>query len=158
LQVSNEFVKQLIQLLTASGGLVNLPLGELEQMGIELTLQSLGTPAAILTLRLGAKIYYVPQESTWPTTSSTSSNETDLPPIPDQPLRRRVRPTLDQSQPPLLDAPQHKPVPKSDLDLFLAEQRRISTVENRQLQVEKAERNASRQYPWETRPNPNRKT
>lgn len=58
----NDFIKQLIALLGQSGGTVRLLLSDLADMGIELSLSDISVASrAELTLRLGAKIYYVPQ-------------------------------------------------------------------------------------------------
>src|SRR5262252_3071670 len=87
----NEFLKQLIALLAASGGSASLPLSDLTQLGIELTISDLGSDSCTLRLRLGPKIYYVPEkgaavapvEASCPTTPpATTSAPVATPPSP----------------------------------------------------------------------------
>lgn len=86
--MNSEFLKQLIQLLAQHGGTFTCPLADLQQVGLELSLQNISSDnSAMLTLRLGARIYYVPaataaaqanaaqaaQEEPW-TATETSEN------------------------------------------------------------------------------------
>lgn len=153
--MGSEFTKQLIALLSSCGGIITLSLAELEQLGIEVTLQSLASPAASLTLRLGAKIYYVPQETpAWPSTPASSPEEVEaVNQLNNQP-RKRAMPRLQepQPQPPLIEGVEpHTPLRKTDLDLFLAEQRLSNTRARHAADKARQEKNAGRQLPWETR-------
>src|SRR5215831_5064595 len=83
--MANEFTKQLIALLAASGGSASLPLSDLSQLGIELSLSDLGSDSCTLRLRLGPKIYYVPEKS-------ASAVEAQCPTTPTPTLPRPVSP------------------------------------------------------------------
>ena len=55
-------VKQLIQFIGQAGGTVALPLAELQELGVEISLENICDPRnGRVVLRLGPKIYYVPQ-------------------------------------------------------------------------------------------------
>jgi len=149
----SDFIKQLIALLSSSGGIITLPLDELSQLGVEITLSSLASPAASLTLRLGAKIYYVPASPTlaptqeqppWLTTSQTTSTLA--------PSEELAAVNSLNNQPPQPTPPPRPPVRKTDLDLWMSEQRRSAQLKTREARLDKEARAATRQYPWETRP------
>lgn len=171
----SEFLKQLIQLLAQHGGTFTCPLSELQQLGLELSLQNISSDnAAIITLRLGARIYYVPaKEATAPCPT---------PPIPET---STVHPPTGQSKPSAISPEQeitavnnlnnrlsrpsptpspdaeestlqsmtisHQPRAKSDLDLYLLEQNAVVKRTANAKQQATELRNATREYPWETR-------
>lgn len=124
---SEQFLKSLIQLLAACGGTFTCPLADLTPLGLELTLAGFGSSAPTLTLRLGARIYYVPatatttaehtpQEDTasWPTTSNGSLKPNASEPVEDAlravtTLNNRVplpQPSLLPPLPPPLPPPE----------------------------------------------------
>ena len=145
----SEFLKQLIALLANAGGLIAIPLAELQQLGVELTLTSLGSLSPTLTLRLGAKIYYVPtspaqEQPPWLKTSQTTSTLA--------PSEELAAVNSLNNQPPQPTPPPRPPVRKTDLDLWMSEQRRSAQLKTREARLDKEARAATRQYPWETRP------
>lgn len=84
--MASDFPKQLIALLAAAGGSITISLADLAQLGIELTLTDVGGSDATMRLRLGPKIYYVPEatkEGVWPT--SPASPTTPVSPQPSSP-------------------------------------------------------------------------
>jgi hypothetical protein len=154
----SEFVKQLIALLASSGGIVSLPLSELEQLGVEITLSNLASPAAIVTIRLGAKLYYVPaKEQSWQSIPPASPMEDPIAAVNElnnRPRKQRPQPQLDLSPdatpvPPTVE--QHQPIKKGEIDLWIAEQRRADQLDRRQARLNKEAKQATRQYPWENR-------
>lgn len=83
-----DFLKNLVALLAQAGGNVTFALSDLRAIGLELTLTNISSDTqGSITLRLGAKIYYVPakvEEQQWPTriakdgelTTSNGSSDT----------------------------------------------------------------------------------
>lgn len=173
-----EFLKQLIQLLAQHGGTFTCPLSELQQLGLELSLQNISSDnAAIITLRLGARIYYVP---------ATTTKEATAPcPTPPTLETLTVHPPTGQTRPSVISPEQeiaavntlnnrlsrpsptpspdveestlqsmtisHQPSTKSDLDLYLLEQNAgVKRTANAKRQATEL-RNATREYPWENR-------
>jgi len=203
--VPNEFLKSLISLLAASGGSASLPLSDLSQLGIELSLSDLGSDSCTLRLRLGPKIYYVPEkgavapvEAPCPTTPATTSPAPATPPSPStldaeilavnslnnratRPARpaRPPRFVPPEEQPPSLPSvvmssaeteaqrqesltlpsrpdpssspPARRVVPKSDIDLFMAEQRQQKQKSLAQAKRDREILRQGKEYPWETR-------
>jgi len=153
---SDDFLKRLIELLAQHGGTFTCQLSELQQLGLELSLQNLSSDnAAMLTLRLGARIYYVPaKEATEcptptnqpspPTTGQIEPTET----LPEVLAARTLNNHLPQLHPP---ASPHRPVVRSDLDLYLLEQSQVTKRTAQATRQAQELRDATRQYPWETR-------
>jgi len=126
--------------------------------------------AAMLTLRLGARIYYVPakeatecptptnQLSPLPTTGPTESTET-LPEVlaartlNNRLLRSQASPTHspDEEESISQSSQQHRPVVRSDLDLYLLELSQATKRTARANRQAQELRDATRQYPWENR-------
>jgi hypothetical protein len=154
--VNSEFLKSLIALLAQHGGTFTCQLSELQQLGLELSLQNLSSDnAAMLTLRLGARIYYVPaKEATEcptptnqlssPTIGPTESIET----LPEVLAARTLNNHLPQSQQPVSS---HRPVVRSDLDLYLLEQSQATKRTAQASRQAQELRDATWQYPWENR-------
>jgi hypothetical protein len=58
----NNAIKQLIQIIGQAGGTVAIPIQELQELGVEITLENIcDARHGRVVLRLGPKIYYVPQ-------------------------------------------------------------------------------------------------
>src|SRR5215831_17986872 len=194
--MSNEFTKQLISLLAASGGSASLPLSDLSQLGIEFTLSDLGSDSCTLRLRLGPKIYYVPEKSVeapCPTTPpATTSAPVATPPSPStldaeivavnslnnrasRPPRspryvppEELPPSLSSagtsseatrqesltSPPPSSSPLAPRVVPKTDIDLFMAEQRQQKRKDLAASRKAQEVRRQGREYPWETHRTP----
>src|SRR5215831_16307414 len=196
----NEFLKQLIALLAASGGSASLPLSDLTQLGIELTISDLGSDSCTLRLRLGPKIYYVPEkgavapvEAPCPTTPpATTSAPVATPPSPStldaeiaavnslnnrasrppRPPRyvppEELPPSLSSagtsseatrqesltSPPPSSSPLAPRVVPKTDIDLFMAEQRQQKRKDLAASRKAQEVRRQGREYPWETHRTP----
>jgi hypothetical protein len=155
--VNSEFLKSLISLLAQHGGTFTCQLSELQQLGLELSLQNLSSDnAAMFTLRLGARIYYVPAKETTecpmptsqpaplptPTTGQTEPIES----LPEVLAATTLNNRLPQSQP----LP-HRPVVRSDLDLYLLEQSQATKRTAQATRQAQEFRDATRQYPWENR-------
>jgi hypothetical protein len=184
----SEFLKSLIALLAQHGGTFTCQLSELQQLGLELSLQNLSSDnAAMFTLRLGARIYYVPatttaaqettecptptnQPSPQPSHGPTISTENSPSPKPRQGNLRSVEselaavsslnnrppqpsptPSPDEEELTSLPSQQHRPVVRSDLDLYLLEQRQVTKRTAQATWQAQELRDATRQYPWETR-------
>src|SRR5215831_18528992 len=195
----NEFLKSLISLLAASGGSASLPLSDLSQLGIEFTLSDLGSDSCTLRLRLGPKIYYVPEKSAsaveapCPTTPpATTSAPVATPPSPStldaeiaavnslnnrasrppRPPRyvppEELPPSLSSagtsseatrqesltSPPPSSSPLAPRVVPKTDIDLFMAEQRQQKRKDLAASRKAQEVRRQGREYPWETHRTP----
>jgi hypothetical protein len=153
--MNSEFLKSLIALLAQHGGTFTCQLSELQQLGLELSLQNLSSDnAAMLTLRLGARIYYVPAKEA--TECPTPTNQTSQPTGPIEPIEtlpevlaaRTLNNHLPQSQQPVSP---HRPVVRSDLDLYLLEQSQATKRTTQSQRQAQELRDATRQYPWETR-------
>jgi hypothetical protein len=95
--MANEFLKSLISLLASSGGSASLPLSDLTQLGVELSLSDLGSDSCILRLRLGPKIYWVPDKQANPKGTTAPSEEAPWPttPAPAAPSPEPSLSTLD---------------------------------------------------------------
>lgn len=180
--MTGEFLKQLIQLLAQHGGVFTCPLDELTPLGLELSLSSFGSSAATLTLRLGARIYYVPAKDTttapeepWPTDPTTQAGQmmptenspdtmeaelsavTSLNNRPRQPRSNRFHsqsPSESPAEPQSPATASHVPKVKSELDLYLIEQSRTLKRTAAAARQAKELSNRQRQYPWETREDP----
>ena len=122
--MANDATKQLIALLAQAGGFITIPLADLQQLGIEFTITDLGSADATLRLRLGPKIYYVPdkaappQEATWPATTpatppsakAQSTLDADIEAVNNLNNRpRRPRPAPPEEPPPSLHSDEARP-------------------------------------------------
>jgi len=165
--MSPEFLKSLIQLLAQHGGTFTCPLSELQQLCLELSLQNISSDnAATLTLRLGARIYYVPAKTEeapeWPSTPIQTSPTPAGPATSTKPspLARSVESELQavnslNNRAPVDEVTEatarHVPAVKSELDLYLLEQshatKRTAAAESQAKEL----RNRNREYPWEIR-------
>lgn len=161
-----DFLKQLIQLLASNGGVFTCLLSDLTPLGLELSLDGFGSSSPTVTLRLGARIYYVPAKE--------ATTQCPAPPIPET---STVHPPTGRSKPSAISPEQelaavgtlnnrapvteidevtlatarHVPAVKSELDLYLLEQS-AAVKRTAQSQRQATElRNATREYPWETR-------
>lgn len=174
--MQSEFLKSLIQLLAQHGGTFTCPLSELQPLGLELSLQNISSDnAATLTLRLGARIYYVPAKATQPQEAtepcpttppaeSIPTSSTSLPPTGQtkpsailtevaavNTLNNRIPDSQFPELPNDSSLRSHTPKTKSDLDLYLLEQNKATRrTANAKRQATKL-RNATREYPWENR-------
>ena len=174
-RMNPEFLKSLIQLLAQHGGVFTCPLSDLTPLGLELSLDGFGSSSPTVTLRLGARIYYVPAKEATAPCPVPPTPETSTVPVP----TGRSKPsaispeqelaavgTLNNRAPQLslaelqklketddlkMATSRHAPAVKSDLDLYLLEQS-AAVKRTAQSQRQATElRNATREYPWETR-------
>jgi hypothetical protein len=155
---SIEFLKSLIQLLVSHGGTFTCQLSELQQLGLELSLQNLSSDnSAMFTLRLGARIYYVPAKET--TECPTPTNQLSSQPQPlttgqtesTESLPEVMAATTLNNHLPQQSASPHRPVVRNDLDLYLLEQNQVTKRTAQASRQAQELRDATRQYPWETR-------
>lgn len=58
------FLKSLVALLAQHGGYTSVSVAEMREVGMDMSIVDLASDRAALTLRLGAKIYYVPAAGT----------------------------------------------------------------------------------------------
>lgn len=142
--MNSEFLKALIQLLAQYGGTFTCPLSELQQLGLELSLQNISSDnAATLTLRLGARIYYVPSKE-----AIECPTPTNPPPQP----TGQTKPTMTSPEVLAVNTLNNRaPTTKSDLDLYLLEQdKTVKRTANARRQAQERE-NSNREYPWQNR-------
>lgn len=165
--MNSEFLKSLIQLLAQHGGTFTCPLAELQPLGLELSLQNISSDnAATLTLRLGARIYYVPspadtsgtrynlleKEEPCPTPSTPPAAPTTTSSTFHQPTGRTLPSAISpEDELAAVSNLNNRPRVKSDLDLYLLEQSATTKRTAHARQQAQELQNATREYPWENR-------